>query len=62
MLRSPGHAARLISFCLNRLLPSSQERLRLVREIRDFASHELHLPENGSYRSYADIKRTRRRL
>jgi predicted aminopeptidase len=37
--------------------PVLQERLRLVREIRDFASRELHLPENGSYRSYADIKR-----
>ena len=38
--------------------PSLKERLRLVQEIRDFASRELHLPENGSYRSYADIKRT----
>jgi predicted aminopeptidase len=28
-----------------------------VLEIRDFASLELHLPENDSYRSYADIKR-----
>lgn len=37
--------------------PVLQERLRFVREIRDFASRELHLPENGSYRSYADIKR-----
>lgn len=34
-----------------------KERLRLVLEIRDFASRELRLPENGSYRSYADIKR-----
>ena len=34
-----------------------QERLRLVLEIRDFASRELHLPENDSYRSYADIQR-----
>ena len=38
--------------------PALKERLRLVLEIRDFASRELHLPENGSYRSYADIKRT----
>jgi predicted aminopeptidase len=37
--------------------PALKERLRLVLEIRDFASRELHLPENGSYRSYADIKR-----
>jgi predicted aminopeptidase len=37
--------------------PALKERLRLVQEIRDFASRELRLPENGSYRSYADIKR-----
>ncbi|MDZ4184517.1 MAG: aminopeptidase [Desulfuromonadales bacterium] len=36
---------------------SLQQRLRLVLEIRDFASRELLLPENGSYRSYADIQR-----
>ena len=36
---------------------SLQERLRLVLEIRDFASRELLLPENDSYRSYADIQR-----
>lgn len=34
-----------------------KERLRLVQDIRDFASRELHLPDNDSYRSYADIKR-----
>ena len=34
-----------------------KERLRLVQDIRDFASQELHLPDNASYRSYADIKR-----
>lgn len=38
--------------------PALKERLRLVQEIRDFASRELLLPENGSYRTYADIKRT----
>ena len=38
--------------------PALKERLRLVLEIRDFASRELRLPENDSYRSYADIKRT----
>lgn len=37
--------------------PALKERLQLVLEIRDFASRELHLPENGSYRSYADIQR-----
>ena len=34
-----------------------RERLLLARSIRDFASRELKLPDNGSYRSYADIGR-----
>jgi len=37
---------------------SLQQRLQLVLEIRDFASRELLLPENGSYRFYADIQRS----
>jgi len=32
-------------------------RLEHVREIRDFASRALALPDNGSYRRYADLKR-----
>lgn len=28
-----------------------------IRSMRDFASQELALPDNGSYRSYADLKR-----
>jgi len=32
-------------------------RLELVLEIRDFASTELALPDNRSYRSYAELKR-----
>ena len=32
-------------------------KLEGVVEMRDFASRELHLPDNGSYRSYADIGR-----
>lgn len=36
---------------------STRERLRLAVEIRDFASRELGLPENKSYRSYADLGR-----
>jgi len=35
-----------------------RERLRLVLEMRGFASRELGLPENGSYRSYADLQRS----
>jgi len=34
-----------------------RKRLKLVLRIRDFASHELGLPENASYRSYADLGR-----
>ena len=34
-----------------------RERLVLAREIRDFAVKELKLPENASYRGYADIGR-----
>jgi predicted aminopeptidase len=32
-------------------------RLELVQEIRRFAITELGLPENGSYKKYADLKR-----
>ncbi|MEP7313488.1 MAG: aminopeptidase [Pseudomonadota bacterium] len=32
-------------------------QLEQVKRIRDFASRELGLPDNASYRSYADIKR-----
>lgn len=32
-------------------------RLRVVREARHFAAEELGLPDNGSYRSYADLER-----
>ena len=37
--------------------PALRERLELSRAIRDYASRELKLPDNGSYRSYADIDR-----
>jgi predicted aminopeptidase len=33
-------------------------QLRAVTAIRDFASRELGLPDNGSYRTYADVGRT----
>ena len=32
-------------------------RLEHVQEIRTFASHDLALPDNGSYRRYADLQR-----
>ena len=34
-----------------------RERLALAQSIRDFASRELKLPDNGSYRTYADLGR-----
>jgi len=34
-----------------------RERLALARDIRDYAVRELGLPDNASYRSYADIGR-----
>ena len=34
-----------------------RQRLELARRIRDFASRELKLPDNGSYRSYAKLDR-----
>jgi predicted aminopeptidase len=37
--------------------PALRARLSEVRAARDFASHELGLPDNESYRSYADIGR-----
>jgi predicted aminopeptidase len=33
------------------------ERLQRIREIRRFASHELGLPDNGSYTRYTDLGR-----
>ncbi len=37
--------------------PALKIRLQLVLQIRDFASSELDLPDNDSYRSYADLER-----
>ena len=37
--------------------PALKERLARVLEIRAFASRELALPDNGSYRRYADLGR-----
>lgn len=39
------------------LNPELRNNLTKVLRIRDFASRELNLPENGSYRSYVDVKR-----
>jgi predicted aminopeptidase len=45
LLRDPG------------ISPELRKKLTKVLSIRDFASSELLLPDNGSYRSYADLKR-----
>lgn len=37
--------------------PALKARLERLTEIREFASRELQLPDNPSYRSYADLKR-----
>ncbi len=37
--------------------PQLKERLQNASRIREFASRELGLPDNGSYRGYADLKR-----
>jgi predicted aminopeptidase len=37
--------------------PALRERLRLSQLMRDFAVTELKLPDNDSYRRYADLKR-----
>jgi len=37
--------------------PMLRQRLERIIAIREFASRELKLPNNGSYRSYADLKR-----
>ena len=41
----------------DRTAPQLRDRLTEVRAARDFASRELALPDNGSYRSYADLER-----
>ena len=38
--------------------PDLAERLKLSQQMRDYASSQLALPDNNSYRRYADLKRT----
>ena len=37
--------------------PKLRSQLELVQRLRDFASHELLLPDNQSYRGYTDLQR-----
>ena len=39
------------------LTPALKAKLQVVLRIRDFASRELGLPDNGSYKRYADLGR-----
>ncbi len=39
------------------LLPELRQRLVVAAQMREFASRELGLPDNGSYRKYADVHR-----
>ncbi|HWH47023.1 MAG TPA: aminopeptidase [Burkholderiales bacterium] len=41
----------------SRIDPKLRERLVLVSRVREFASRELALPDNQSYRKYADLQR-----
>lgn len=52
-------SARPISDWLNdpATEPGLRQKLAEVRAMRDFASREMNLPDNGSYKSYADLKR-----
>jgi len=54
------HAARPVSEAIaDPLLPEPlRMRLQLTQRMRDFAVRELKLPDNPSYRSYADLKRS----
>ncbi len=38
--------------------PALRQRLELAARMREFASRELALPDNGSYRSYAELSRS----
>jgi predicted aminopeptidase len=41
----------------SRTQPQVKTKLQTVYAIRQFASAELHLPDNGSYRKYVDLQR-----
>lgn len=41
----------------NEVAPAVADKLRRVQEMRGFASEKLRLPDNDSYKSYADLER-----
>lgn len=59
-----GHAGIMLAaqpletwIARDNLSPALRERLRLAQRARDFAVTELALPDNDSYRRYADLQR-----
>lgn len=55
VLRQRQPVERLIAS--ERTEPTLRSRLELVRDVRDFASRELSLPDNRSYRTYRALER-----
>ena len=53
-------SARPIAYWLNdvQVSPDLRQRLQLSQRIRQFSVKELHLPDNESYRRFADLKRS----
>ena len=52
------HARPIDSWLADKSTPAElRTRLQTAQRIRDFASRELGLPDNGSYHSYADLGR-----
>ncbi|MDH5435977.1 MAG: aminopeptidase [Gammaproteobacteria bacterium] len=37
--------------------PELKQKLEYIQQVRAFASHELYLPDNNSYRSFVDVER-----
>ncbi len=57
-LRLVGAAKPVPEWLADEATPeATRERLRLSQRMRDFAVSELKLPDNASYRRYADLKR-----
>ena len=53
-----SHAQPVAALLADPATPQAlRERLALARSIREFAAKELKLPDNASYRSYADLGR-----
>lgn len=57
-LQLVGHSRSVTSVLKDQALSSGlRRRLELSQQMRNFASQQLALPDNGSYRSYAELDR-----